>query len=117
MKNKVCTGYDRFVKNAKNLYPETLYHTTTKLDRVCYEGLKTIDELDEMSVGIGGGHSKIISFTYDENLAIDYAQDMKTLSKISNNILNPQNICEYLNVLIYIVNEKLINKFQVVLYI
>lgn len=98
-KNGLCTGHDKIVEKAKDLHPITLYHTTVNIDRVCNEGLKSIDaqEPKHRKSGIGGGHDRIISFTYDKNYAYSIAQDMKTLSKIANNILTPNNICEYLN--------------------
>lgn len=98
-KNRSCTGHDKIVEKAKDLHPITLYHTTVNLNRVCNEGLKSIDvqEPKNRKDGLGGGHASIISFTYDKKYAHDLAQDMKTLSKVANNIITPNNVCEYLN--------------------
>lgn len=96
VKKKECTGYNKEVYRHLK-HPLTVYHVTTNFPKVCYEGLKPIDELRTYRSGVGGGHSGVISFTYDPNLAIDYKKDIQTVVRISNGTVTPKNICKYLD--------------------
>lgn len=50
--------------------PKRLFHVTTNASAVRKSGLKTREELNQMSgAGLGGGESDTISFTVDEELA------------------------------------------------
>lgn len=84
------------------LYPMTLYHTTTNIDKVLKEGLKSPKELGESCIGIGQAECsekmlETISFTADKEMALSFTQDLKFLSRVAKKEIREDNICQYLD--------------------
>lgn len=82
------------------MHPITLYHTTTKLDEVLTEGLKSPHDLGRTCVGIGQAECTeamlhTISTTTDITMAQAFADDLIFLSRVAKGMITEANFCDY----------------------
>ena len=82
------------------MYPITLYHTTTNINDVLKEGLKSSKELGVDCVGVGQAEFcdnlfETISTTIDFDMAKAFKNDLIFLSRVAKGLVNEDNFCEY----------------------
>lgn len=73
--------------------PPEMFHVTTNTTAVLKDGLKTRDELGQMSgLGLGGGTSNTVSFTNDRNIAQGIYDGMHFVHDVMNDKITLQDL-------------------------